>query len=84
MQLVLLAQDEAGESWGLMDTIKSEGAAFLWNLVIAVAIFFIGKLIAGFLCKILEGMMRRGKLDETLLQFLGNIAFAGMMVFIVL
>jgi small conductance mechanosensitive channel len=84
MQFMLLAQDETGDSWGLMDTIKAEGAAFLWNLAIAVAIFYIGRLIAGFLCKMIEGMMRRGKLDETLLQFLRNIAFAGMMVFVVL
>jgi small conductance mechanosensitive channel len=82
---ILLAQAGEGFDWSvLLDTIQARGAAFLWNAVVALLIFYTGKMVALLLRGIIERMMRRAKLDETLLQFLSNIAYAGMMIFIVL
>lgn len=72
-------------SWeSIKASIGEDGFDLVKNVVIAAAIFYVGKYVAGILKRILESMMRRTKLDETLLQFLGNLAYAAMIAFIVI
>ena len=54
------------------------------KLVYALAIFFIGRWLAGMLVGVAERGMTRSKLDATLIGFLKNIVFAVLMVFVVL
>lgn len=66
--------------WG---TIRDEGIDFGLNLLGAIAIFFVGRWAAGILIRILEKVMERAKIDDTLAKFLGNIGYALMMTFVV-
>ncbi len=54
------------------------------KLVYALAIFVIGRWLAGMLVGVAERGMTRSKLDATLIGFLKNIVFAVLMVFVVL
>ena len=54
------------------------------KLVVALAIFFIGKWVANWAVDLLKGLMRRKGVDETLISFGGNIAYALAMAFIVI
>jgi len=46
------------------------------NLVIAVLIFLVGKWIAGMAQKTFEALLRRRAIDDVLVDFLGNIVYA--------
>ena len=50
------------------------------NLVIAAVIFCIGKWIARFVQNMLEKLLRKRELDEVLVDFLGNIVYALIIV----
>jgi small conductance mechanosensitive channel len=56
----------------------------LLKLLAAVAIFFIGKWIAEGLIKLVRTAMRRGRVDETLADFLGNVLYGLAVAVIVL
>ena len=64
-------------------TIRQEGIDFFLNLLGAVVIFFVGRWVAGILIRVIEKLMERAKLDDTLAKFLGNIGYALMMTFVV-
>ena len=61
-----------------------------WWKVLAIvaakvlAIFVIGKWVAGVVSRGVATAFRRGKLDETLVKFLKNIVYALLMVFVIL
>jgi len=50
------------------------------NLVIAAIIFLVGKWLARKLQNTLEKLLRKRKVDEVLVDFLGNIAFAMVLI----
>jgi len=50
------------------------------NLVIAAIIFLVGKWIANRLQHVLEKLLRKRKVDEVLVDFLGNIVFALVLI----
>lgn len=54
------------------------------NLLAAVAIFFVGRLIAGLLARALMHMLNRSGTDRTLVSFLRNLTYALMLVFVVM
>jgi len=60
--------------------------ATVWGLQAAgaVAIFIVGRLLAKLAIRILKGVLERGKVDETLVNFLCNLAYALALVFIVI
>ncbi|MDG2391418.1 MAG: mechanosensitive ion channel [Planctomycetaceae bacterium] len=68
----------------LLELAQDKGLEFGENLILAIVIFFVGRIAAKILKRVIEGVMRRAKFDETLLQFLGNIALALMMTFVCL
>ncbi len=45
------------------------------KLLSALAIFFIGKWLAGLLIRLMKAAMHRGKVDDTLATFLGNVTY---------
>ena len=53
------------------------------NLVIALVIFIVGKWIANFVQRTLEKVLRKRNIDEVLVDFLGNIVFALIIVVVV-
>ena len=48
----------------------------------ALAIFFIGRWLALLVIRLLKAGMTKGKVDETLVQFVGNVLYALALVFI--
>jgi small conductance mechanosensitive channel len=60
--------------------------AISWGLQAlgAVAIFVIGRYLAGFAIKILRTLLERSKVDETLVNFLCNMSYALALVFVVI
>lgn len=64
--------------------LQTEGPKFAVNLIGALLIFFIGKWIVGILSRIVERMMLRAKLDETLVSFLSNIMYYLLLMVVVM
>lgn len=60
--------------------------AILWapNIAIAVAIYVVGKIAAKIARRVVRASIRRGKGDETLSIFVGNIVYAALMAFVVI
>ena len=54
------------------------------RIVTALAIFVIGRWLARMLVKGVERLMKRAKLDEMLIKFLGNIAYTLLLIIVVL
>lgn len=54
------------------------------RLISALAIFFVGKWLAALLVRLLQSAMRRGKVDETLTSFLGNVAYGVALAVVVI
>ena len=55
-----------------------------FSILAAIAIFFIGKWAARFITNTLKRLMLRAKVDPTLISFGSNLAYAALMVFVVL
>ncbi len=68
------------------DTTALEAVALTWgkNIIFALLIFFIGKWIANRAVKVMRRLMRRSAIDETLVGFVGNIAKAIFMGFVII
>lgn len=54
------------------------------NLVAAVLIFIIGKWIAGILTSIIAKLMTKANVDATLVGFVKNLSYVGLMTFVVI
>ena len=54
------------------------------NIGIAIAIFFVGKIIARMISNLIEKAMRRAGSEEMLVDFIGNISYAVLIVAVVL
>jgi small conductance mechanosensitive channel len=54
------------------------------NVFAALAIFFIGKWTAHTIARILEQMMERANVEKTLASFAKNMAYVGMLAFVVI
>jgi len=54
------------------------------NLVSAILIFIIGKWIARFVANSVKKVMTRNEVDPTLISFLANLVYAGLLVFVIL
>lgn len=66
------------------DTLISNGASLLVNVLVAIAIFVIGKWVAKKIINVVTSMLERGKVDDTLTNFLGNVLYGIMMLFIIM
>jgi small conductance mechanosensitive channel len=63
-----------------------KGLLATWGLkvVAAVLIFVVGKWLAGVLANMLRAVMTRAKQDETLVKFIGSIAYYAMFAFVII
>lgn len=68
----------------LLNQAESLGRTFLFKLLIAAAIFFIGKKVAQLLTFAAEKMMEAAKVDETLIKFLKGLIYIGLMVVVII
>ena len=68
----------------LADKIKELVILYGLNLLAAIAIFVIGKWVAKLLRGVLVKMLQRGKVDETLIKFISNLAYSLLLVFVVI
>ena len=54
------------------------------KVLAAIAIFVVGRWVAKFLCSVIRRMMKKSGVDETILKFVGNMAYIALMAFVVL
>jgi len=67
-----------------IETIYGFISLYAMKVLIALAIFFVGKFIAKKAVQLSQKMMRKSKVDETLVSFGGNILYALALVFVVI
>ena len=76
---------KANELWLSVKTfLATQGLQFVINLVVALAIFLVGKWIANILSRFCNRLMKQAKVDETLARFLSNIVYSILLVIVVL
>ncbi|UCC14789.1 MAG: mechanosensitive ion channel [Gammaproteobacteria bacterium] len=68
----------------LLPKIQEYGITWTIVIVKAIAIFFIGRIVARVVVKVIDKLMKRSDMDEMLRKFLRNIAFAILMIFVVI
>ena len=54
------------------------------NIALAIVVFIVGRLIAKGLVKVLEGLLVRAKVDAMLIEFIGSIASAALLVMVII
>ena len=54
------------------------------NIIFAIAIFYIGRMIAKTLVKLIEKLLVKSKMDSMLVHFVGSIAYALMLLVVVI
>jgi small conductance mechanosensitive channel len=83
-EVVDIADVETWKEWLDPQTLGDRALEFGEALLAAVLIFIIGKWVAKLLTNLLRKMLRRGKVEETLVGFFANILHALLLVFVVL
>jgi len=70
------------------DAVLSFADAYLipWiiKIALAAAIFYVGRMVARWLVQLTGKMLRKGSMDDMLVEFIGNIVNALLLVFVVL
>ncbi|MEN8208430.1 MAG: mechanosensitive ion channel domain-containing protein [Candidatus Fermentibacteria bacterium] len=69
---------------GIWEQIKDIVAMYGLNVVAAIAIFFIGRFVAGIIRKLIRKIMQKRELDAALTGFVCSIVYAAMMAFVVI
>ena len=64
--------------------IVDNGPEMVTNAVLALLIFFIGKLIARILTSLLYKTLKKSKIDETLSVFLKNFSYSALMIIVII
>lgn len=67
----------------LIELIQTNGLEFGKNLVIAIAIFYFGRLVVALIVRGLRNVMHARDVDDTLQSFLGNLVRMALMVVVV-
>lgn len=67
-----------------LDSIYALISLYAVKIVIAIAIFFVGKFIAKRVVRLTQTLMRKSKIEETLVVFAGNILYALAVTFVVI
>ncbi|MGH8540605.1 MAG: mechanosensitive ion channel family protein [Stenotrophobium sp.] len=66
------------------DRLMDAALPMLGQLLAAIAIFLIGKWVAEWLIKLVRLAMQRGRMDETLADFLGNVLYGLALTIVVI
>ncbi len=81
----LQMSDLTGFDWvGLWETLRMAGLDFGMKVLIALVIFFIGRMIARLVTKGLHNMMQSQKVDKILETFVCNLAYWTLMIFVII
>jgi len=71
-----------------MDAVLTKITTYLatygLDIVAAILIFVIGRFLAGVISKLLAKIMTKSKVDATLVKFVKNLSYVGLMVFVVI
>ena len=77
--------DLAGIDWaGMWETVQTTGLEFGMKALIALAIFFVGRLIARLITKGLHNVMQSQEVDKILETFVCNLAYWALMIFVII
>jgi small conductance mechanosensitive channel len=57
---------------------------FVTSLVLAIAIFVVGRLVSKLATQVAQKALTRAKVDETLVRFVGNLVYAVLLTFVIL
>jgi small conductance mechanosensitive channel len=68
----------------VLEFLTTRGVALAINIVAALAIFVVGRWVARILLRVIQRIMVRAKVEDTLSKFIGNIAYAMMLAFVIL
>ena len=69
---------------GWLETVQQFGMQYGLLIVKALAIFIIGKIVAGLLRKLADRVMANGGMDDMLRKFLRNMIYALLMTFVII
>jgi len=76
---------DLGFDWNqVLELIQTKGIDFAINLVTAIAIFYVGKLVVSILVRALRKVMRRQEVDETLETFVCNLVRMVLLVLVII
>lgn len=67
-----------------LETVSALISMYAIKVLIALAIFFVGKFIAKRIVKIVQKLMLKSKVDQTLVGFAGNILYGLALAFVVI
>jgi small conductance mechanosensitive channel len=78
--------DELSEfDWaGLITTLKTSGTDFGLKLIVAVVIFYVGRIVARMLTKTLRKLMQKQEVDLILEKFVCNLVYWVVMLFVII
>ncbi len=68
----------------IVELVQTKGMEFGINLVTAILIFYIGKLVVGILVRALRKLMEKNSVDATLTSFVSNLVRMTLLVFVVI
>ena len=81
----LQMSDLTGFDWaGLWETVRMAGLDFGMKVLIALVIFFVGRMIARLVTKGLHNVMQSQKVDKILETFVCNLAYWALMIFVII
>jgi len=81
----LQMSDLTGFDWaGLWETMQTAGLDFGMKAVIALLIFFVGRMIARLVAKGLHNVMQSQEVDKILETFVCNLAYWALMIFVII
>jgi len=69
---------------GLLNTLKVSGAAFGLKLIVALVIFYVGRIVARLLTKALRKLMQKQEVDLILETFVCNLVYWVVMLFVII
>ncbi len=77
--------DLAGIDWaGMWETVQTTGLEFGMKALIALVIFFVGRMIARLITKGLHNVMQSQEVDKILETFVCNLAYWALMIFVII
>jgi len=77
--------DITGFDWaGLVDNLKITGVDFGLKLLVALVIFYVGRIVARILIRGLHKMMQAQNIDKILETFVCNLAYWSIMIFVII
>ncbi len=77
--------DLTGFGWAeLWDTVRPLGMDFAIKAVIAIIIFYVGRIIARLVTKVLRNVMQSREVDKILESFVCNLVYWALMLFVII